>query len=187
MGLLSNLSGRSSPCIHSGSGGASSGWSSWHSRLPSDRLACATRRRSVASRRLSQWSASSVQVTQESCPHFSAASSRPASRSHQVSRRRKTLQICGFVSCSKTAHRSPTKKGENRHFCATRVHRPAWESESAAGSSSIKILSFASHGGHRAHPGKLGARLNIWRQTRDRTLGRVSGMPVWGNKGGARP
>merc|ERR1712083_884874 len=28
---------------------------------------------------------SSVQVTQESCPHFSAASSRPASRSHQRS------------------------------------------------------------------------------------------------------
>ena len=76
-------------CIHSGRGGV--GWPAWHSPLPVvrllaslDRLACATRRRWPGAFQPTE-TASSSQVTQESCPHFSAASSRPASRSHQVS------------------------------------------------------------------------------------------------------
>ena len=74
-GLLSNLSGRSSPCIHSGSGGAS-----WHSRRTDLRApqgaACPAPSSSF------HQCASSSSVTREPCRHLS--SSRAASPSRQV-------------------------------------------------------------------------------------------------------
>ena len=83
---LSNLSGRS--CIHSGWGGV--GWPAWHSRLPVATSllgpTCVRHQAPLARRLPALLLASSSQVTRQSCPHFSAASSRPASRSHQVSR-----------------------------------------------------------------------------------------------------
>merc|ERR1711881_713202 len=84
---------------------------------------------------------SSVQVTQESCPHFSAASSRPASRSHQ---RSQTSDVPRGMATSPTRFSATNTTTASTTSQRTGCAQMASSSTPSAGRGSLVIITSTS-------------------------------------------